>query len=117
MSAVAESYREQGFVVHSDPVIPKALVREAAEGMDAIRRGEYDRGQPPEPSPWNPGDSASTLCKIEQPQKASQSVFDLISHSEIGRLAAEVTEAEWIQVWWVQPVSYTHLTLPTTPYV
>jgi len=102
VTALAESYRKNGFVVHSEPVLPPTVVKDAVEGMDAIRCGEYGRGQPPEPSPWNPGDSEDTLCKIEQPQKANQGVFDLISHSDIGRLAAEVTQADWVQVWWVQ---------------
>ena len=70
--------------------------------MDSIRRGEYDRGTPPQPFPWNPGDSEHTRCKIEQPQFANQAVLDLISHQKIGELAGRATDAEWIQVWWVQ---------------
>ncbi len=97
-----ETYESNGFVIHQDPVLTNDIVRRSAEGMDAIRRGEYDRGQPPEPSRWNPGDDPNTLCKIEQPQKASRGVFDLVSRPEIGRLAADVTGADWIQVWWVQ---------------
>ncbi len=95
-------YDRNGFAICADPVFPRDVVRAAVEGMDAIREGEYDRGQPPEGSPWNPGDDPDTLCKIEQPQKASQGVFDLVTHPEIGRLAAEATTASWIQVWWVQ---------------
>jgi hypothetical protein len=99
---IAQKFQKEGFVICSDPVLPADLVASAREGMDAIRRGEYDRGQPPNPSPWNLGDSADTLCKIEQPQFASQAVLDLVGHSRIGELAAQATDAEWIQVWWVQ---------------
>jgi hypothetical protein len=95
-------YKEDGYVVFTDPVLPAETVDAASQGMDAIRRGEYDRGTPPKESPWNPGDPEDTLCKIEQPQFASQGVLDLVNHPRIGELAAEATGAEWIQVWWVQ---------------
>lgn len=98
----ASQYAADGFFIHAYPVLPADLVDRASHGMDAIRRGDYDRGSPPANSPWNPGDSEDTLCKIEQPQLADQSVFDLISHARIGELAAEATNTDWIQVWWVQ---------------
>ena len=98
----ADRYKSDGFLVHPDPVLPADVVEVASRGMDAIRRGEYDRGNPPNKSPWNPGDPEDTLCKIELPQRADTGVFSLVSHSTIGELAAEVTGAEWIQVWWVQ---------------
>jgi ectoine hydroxylase-related dioxygenase (phytanoyl-CoA dioxygenase family) len=97
-----QQFRRDGFVIYPDPVLPANLVENAMQGMNAIRRGEYDLGSPPNPSPWNPGDRTDTLCKIEQPQFASQAVLDLVSHTRIGELAAQATGAEWIQVWWVQ---------------
>lgn len=97
-----DRYARDGFLVHADPVLPADLVQRASTGMDDIRGGDYDRGRPPAPSPWNPGDDPDTLCKIEQPQMASQAVFDLVSHSRIGELAAAAAGASWIQVWWVQ---------------
>lgn len=99
---ISQQFQKDGFLIHSDPVLPTAIVDRAVEGMDAIRSGQYDRGRPPNQSPWNPGDSVDTLCKIEQPQRASQGVFDLVSHAEIGKRAADATGAEWVQVWWVQ---------------
>jgi ectoine hydroxylase-related dioxygenase (phytanoyl-CoA dioxygenase family) len=70
--------------------------------MDAIRRGEYDTGQPPAGGTWKPGDDEAKLCKIEQPQMASRAVFDLVSHPAIGEIAAAITGASMVQVWWVQ---------------
>ena len=99
---LAQHYTDDGFLIFPDPVLPSDTVSRAKSGMDAIRRGEYDTGTPPQPSPWNPGDSEQTLCKIEQPQFANQAVLDLISHPKIGELAGAATGAELIQVWWVQ---------------
>ncbi len=95
-------YASDGYCISPEPVLPAEAVARAVEGMDAIRRGEYDTGRPPCPSPWNPGDDPNRLCKIEQPQFASRGVMELVSHPALGALAAEITGAEWVQVWWVQ---------------
>lgn len=97
-----QRYREDGFYIAPASVIPSDVVEKATAGMDAIRRGEYDTGRSPCPSPWNPGDDAGRLCKIENPQFASRSVMDLIRHPALGELAAAITGAEMVQAWWVQ---------------
>ncbi|GIX06308.1 MAG: hypothetical protein KatS3mg115_0711 [Candidatus Poribacteria bacterium] len=102
MSQARERYSQDGYWIHPDPIFPEELIRRAVAGMDALRRGEYETGVPPEPSPWNPGDDPGRLCKIEQPQKANRAIRELIAYPELGRLAAEVTGARWVQVWWVQ---------------
>lgn len=102
LSPLRQRYRKDGFYISSTSVLPAATVEAATTGMDAIRRGEYDTGRPPCGSPWNPGDDPNKLCKIEQPQFASRGVMDLVSHPSLGQLAAELTGAKWVQVWWVQ---------------
>lgn len=95
-------YQRDGFYIHDSAVLPADSVDRAVEGMDAVRRGEYDTGVPPKSSAWNPGDDPALLCKIEKPQIANRAIMALIQDSSLGALAAEVTGAEWIQVWWVQ---------------
>ena len=97
-----EQYQKDGFCTISDPVFPTDVVDAAIEGMDAVRAGKYDTGHPPENSRWNPGDDPKALCKIEMPQFASHAIMDLVSHPALGKLAAEVTGAKMVQVWWVQ---------------
>ena len=99
---LSEQYQRDGFCVTPDPVLPSDIVDAAIQGMDNVRAGEYDTGQPPENSRWNPGDDPNTLCKIEMPQIASHAIMDLVSHPSLGQLAAEVTGANMVQVWWVQ---------------
>ena len=98
----AARYQADGFLIHPEPVIPADLVRRAVDGMDALRRGGYATGVPPQPSPWNPGDDPGKLCKIEMPQVASRAIMELIRHPALGALAAAVTGAQMVQVWWVQ---------------
>ncbi len=102
MKTKQSQYKNDGFLLHSKPILPSDIVADAVAGMDAIRRGDYDTGRPPYESPWNPGDSEDVLCKIEMPQLASKGVMELVSHPAIGALAAEITGAEMVQVWWVQ---------------
>ncbi|MCB9783031.1 MAG: phytanoyl-CoA dioxygenase family protein [Candidatus Omnitrophica bacterium] len=102
MTTTNPFYREKGYALFPDPVVDLAKVEAAVEGMDAVRRGEYDTGQSPVESPWKPGDDPNALCKIEQPQFANKAILDLISSKEIGERVAEATGAERVQVWWVQ---------------
>lgn len=103
-------YEEDGVLVHAEPLFPNACVQRAQAGMDAVMRGAYDTGRPPCKSPWNPGDDPNRLVKIEQPQFASSALRDVLAFPAFGRLAAAVTGAEWVQVWWVQL-----LVKPSTP--
>src|SRR5713101_6750208 len=100
-------YERDGFLLHPEALISGELVRHAIAGQDALRRGEYETGVPPQPSFWNPGDDPGKLCKIEMPQVANRAIMALVSHPARGALAAEVTGARvpaggWVQVWWVQ---------------
>jgi hypothetical protein len=96
------AFRHDGFYLVRQPIFPDTLLRRAVEGMDAIRRGEYDTGRPPQPSPWKPGDDPNALCKIEQPQFASRAVRELLTYPALGEWAAAVTGASMVQAWWVQ---------------
>lgn len=96
------AYEQDGFYVHARSIFPPGLIQGAIEGMDALREGRYDTGAAPAASPWNPGDDPNKLCKIEMPQIANYAIRDLLNHPRLGQLAAELTGAEWVQVWWVQ---------------
>ncbi len=95
-------YGDNGFYIFNQPVVDNKKIEIARLGIDMIRDGKYDTGNPPEKSPWNPGDDQNILCKIEQPQIASNGIKKLIHSSEIGKLAAQTLNAKMIQVWWVQ---------------
>ena len=95
-------YIADGFYIHDSAVLPLEVVDGAVEGMDAVRRGEYDTGVPPRPSAWSPGDDPALLCKIEKPQIANRAIMGLIKQPALGELVAAVTGAKWVQVWWVQ---------------
>ncbi len=94
-------YQAEGYCI-VPRLIPGDLVQRAADGMDAIRRGEYETSTPPDESPWKPGDDPSVLCKIEMPHVANTAVGEVVSHPELGRLIAGLTGASRVYVWWVQ---------------
>ena len=95
-------YESDGFYISQRSIIPDELVQRAVQGMDAVRAGEYETGMPPQPSLWNPGDNSNKLCKIEMPQLANRAIMELISYSGLGKMAAAITGAQMVQVWWVQ---------------
>jgi ectoine hydroxylase-related dioxygenase (phytanoyl-CoA dioxygenase family) len=95
-------YEADGYYLAREPIFPADLVERAVTGMDAVRAGAYDTGRSPRPSAWNPGDDPNRLCKIEQPQFASFALRELLRYPALGELAASLTGAERVQVWWVQ---------------
>jgi ectoine hydroxylase-related dioxygenase (phytanoyl-CoA dioxygenase family) len=95
-------YESDGFYLCQEPIIEPDVIERAIKGMDAVRAGEYETGIPPQPSYWNPGDDPKKLCKIEMSQVCNRSIMELVSRPAIGKLAAEITGAKMIQVWWVQ---------------
>jgi hypothetical protein len=95
-------FEQDGYYLHTAPLLPSELIRGATAGMDALRAGEYETGVPPQPSFWNPGDDPAKLGKIEMPQVANRAIRGLITHPALGALAAEVIGARRVQVWWVQ---------------
>ncbi|NIM00420.1 MAG: hypothetical protein GTO30_07895, partial [Acidobacteria bacterium] len=101
MSALS-TYARDGFAVIDEPVASAGRVAASVNGMDRLRRGEYDTGRPPEPSPWNPGDDPRLLVKIEMPQLADTAIAGLVADKEVGEAVAAATGAAWLQVFWVQ---------------
>ncbi|MEQ9461508.1 MAG: phytanoyl-CoA dioxygenase family protein [Phycisphaeraceae bacterium] len=99
---IADQYAQQGFYIANEPIIPRDLVSSAEQGMERVRQGDYRTGQPPFESPWNPGDDDTKLCKIEMPNLADPDIRSCIAHPALGELAARLTGASMIQVWWVQ---------------
>ncbi len=101
-SPLRSRYERHGFALVEQPILSAGLVSRARDGLRAVADGSYDTGLPPEPSPWTPGDDSRLLVKIELPHVASHVLREVVGHPAIGRLAAEVTGAERVQVWWVQ---------------
>jgi len=100
--ALCERYERDGFYMHTASVLPPELLARAARGIDDVREGIYDTGLPPVERRWNPGDDPQALCKIEHPQRANRALLEAISSPLLGQLAAAVTGATMVQVWWVQ---------------
>ncbi len=101
-TALREHYERNGFDLHAASVLPPDLLERAVRGIDDVRDGIYDTGEAPIERRWNPGDDPRTLCKIEQPQRANRALHEAISAPLLGQLAAAITGARMVQVWWVQ---------------
>lgn len=100
--SLARQFRADGFALIPRSIFPPDLVQRAADGMDMIRRGEYDTGEEPASGKWAPGDDENLMCKIEVPQKANHAIRELVSSPSMGKLVAETMGAEMVQVWWTQ---------------
>src|ERR1019366_4617368 len=83
------------------PAIPLALVERAVTHMDAVIAGRYETGVPPMPY-GTPGKDPTQLIKIDQSHVSDRTVYELATHPAIGRWAAAVTGAKWVQLWATQ---------------
>lgn len=101
-TALRQRYQRDGFVIHPQPVLPADLLARAVEGLDQVRAGKYDTGEEPAGRTWNPGDDPLQLCKIEQPQLASQALREVLRAPRLAELVYAVSGATSVQVWWVQ---------------
>jgi ectoine hydroxylase-related dioxygenase (phytanoyl-CoA dioxygenase family) len=100
--AIRKCYEGDGFYIHSQSVLPVTTLSRAIEGLELVRGGGSDTGEEPDSRGWKPGDDPRALCKIEQPQLASAALRETLRSPQLGAVAAEVTGAERVQVWWVQ---------------
>jgi ectoine hydroxylase-related dioxygenase (phytanoyl-CoA dioxygenase family) len=100
--AARAHYGADGFYLHTTSLFPDALLRNATAGQEAVKRGEYETGTPPQNSYWNPGDDERKLVKIEMSQLANRAIWELVTYPALGEMAAAITGAQWVQIWWTQ---------------
>ncbi len=105
---VRAAFDRDGFYVHAAPVLEPETLARAVGGLEAVRAGLSDTGETPDGG-WPPGTDDDrlgpgprALTKIEQPQLASAALREALRSPRLGELAAAVTGARKVQVWWVQ---------------
>jgi hypothetical protein len=95
-------YERDGFYLHRDPLLSEDEIARVVRGMDDVRDGRYETDIPPQDSYWKPGDPPDKLVKIEMPQLYNRAIFEAVSNRALGELAATLTGARMVQVFWVQ---------------
>jgi hypothetical protein len=99
----AACYRERGFFIAPEAVIPRELIARVLPHCDAVAAGVYPTGVPPWRR-WNVG-SPVKVQKIDQAHLADDVIFALVTHPAIGAWAARVTGARRIQLWATQLIT------------
>ena len=94
-------FTRNGFCLHS-PVVSRDQVSAVIPHIEEVLMGVYDTGIEPIQRSWSPGDDPHKLRKIDQAHRSNKAIRDLAANPEIGRLAAEVLNAQRIQLWATQ---------------
>lgn len=91
-------YEEHGWWI-SGPVVPPAVLDEAARGVEAFHRGERDRELPPsEPySDWRPGDPGTVRVNMHVGYR-SAALRQLIQQPVLGAIAARLARTPEIRL-------------------
>ncbi len=101
MSEGARSeYADWGYTT-SDPLVPADLLERAVEHMDAVIAGEYETGVPPH-SCFHDPNNPDQLVKIDNAFLSDKTILELTTYPAIGEFAAEILDAEMVQIWAMQ---------------
>jgi len=104
MASAAElhaNFVRNGFSLNA-PILSRDLVSSAVPHIEQVMMGSYETGVAPIQRNWNPGDDPLKLRKIDQAHRSNEAIRQLVTRPEIGRLAAQITNASWIQLWATQ---------------
>lgn len=96
----AQFYRNNGYYIVPETVLPSTLVAKSYDRIPDILRGEYETNIAPWRR-WNVGDKYK-IQKIDQVHLTDTAIHKLVTHPAIGQWAAEITGARKIQVWATQ---------------
>lgn len=93
-------FEENGFLVHPRACFEPSLIMEAYLGAQYVVSGIFDTGEPP----WAmiDTDDATKIQRVAQIHLASLTLYKLITHPNLGRLAAEATGAKTVKIWGTQ---------------
>ena len=94
-------YERDGFVTVPG-LIPRELIDRVSLRVEAVMRGEYETGRPPNGRNWNPGDSPHILRKIDQPNNSDRTILEMLKFPPLGQFAAALTGASRVKVFGVQ---------------
>jgi ectoine hydroxylase-related dioxygenase (phytanoyl-CoA dioxygenase family) len=101
MSPEAQQFERDGFLL-APAVLPTGLLERVRRRIDAVYAGEYDTGIPPSGNPAGRTAPPQSLVKIDNAHRSDRTILELVSHPAIGRLAAAITGARFVQVFATQ---------------
>lgn len=91
-------FRENGFWL-SPKMFDDELLAQAREHLERLRRGEYEKGEPPLSNYRPSGDDAKGLVKIDNGWWADRVMERFATSPEIGEIAARLLGVEEIYLW------------------
>jgi len=97
-----EKFDQDGFYIVPRG-IPRELVERARARIQAVYEGEYETGVPHPKGSHTPTKAPpKSLVKIDNAHLSDRTIMEVVSHPAIGRLAAEITGAKFVQVFATQ---------------
>ena len=100
LKEAALCYKKNGYYRIRENILPAEILARASNRVEPILSGTYDSGLSPWRK-WNVGDSEK-IQKIDQVHLTDNSIFELVTHAVIGKVAAQITGARFIQLWATQ---------------
>ena len=96
-NAYVARYREAGFCLFEQPILPETLLANAVDRIEPVCRGEYDLGREPWRC-WNLGDPYR-IQKVDQVHQCDSAFLALATSPVIGEIASELCGGARVQLW------------------
>lgn len=94
-------FEQDGFFI-APSVIPADLIARVRPRIDAVYAGEYETGIPPCGNPKGGKEPPTALVKIDNAHRSDRTIYELVTHPALGKLAAAITGAKFVQAFAVQ---------------
>ncbi len=99
MNIFRNEFERRGFIEFKNAGLDKPLLERAKHRVEQVLDGSYETGA----KPWSHfGDGITELTRLSQIHMTDQVIFEAITQSKIGELAALLTGSKVIKVWGCQ---------------
>lgn len=92
-----KDYNNNGFVLSDSPIFSQTEIQAARLGVDRVLAGQYNTGI--NPTAQTDVNNPNKMQRINQIHIADHTLYQLLTDSRIGRLAAQITGASQIKIW------------------
>ncbi|MFI5357572.1 MAG: phytanoyl-CoA dioxygenase family protein [Opitutales bacterium] len=97
----AAQFARDGFYL-APPLVPPELLARVSHRIDAVYAGDYETGIAPTGNPPGRKEPPTALVKIDNAHCSDRTIHEVVTHPAIGRWAAALTGAKWVQVFATQ---------------
>ena len=92
------AWNERGYHIH-EQLFSDDEVDTLRAACEAVARGDYETGSPPDDLAWAKTDDPLAVIKVDNAWKANNTIRDFVTSRRLGHIAAQLLGAPSIRLW------------------